>query len=260
MTTQKLKVHFIGSQGDKLSGILDFPVEPPLAYALYAHCFTCGKDSLAAARIASGLAGRGIACLRFDFTGLGESQGNFADTNLSSNVADVVAAADFLRQQYGVPQLVVGHSLGGAAVILASSQITELCALVTVNSSSRTTNLLETLGAEQVKKIEQNGEAEVSIYPRLKARNFVIKKQFVDDLRSYDLSIALAKMKLPYLVLHSENDELTPLSEAQKLLSMARGSVEKKFQLISYADHILMNRDHGIKAGEMIADWVKVYI
>lgn len=254
MQSEKIKVSFANRRGWQLAGIIDRPpgATSTAAYALFSHCFTCGKDSLAAARVSASLAESGIAVLRFDFTGLGQSQGDFAASNLSTNIDDVVAAADFLRREFQAPSLLIGHSLGGIASIFAAQKIAEAQAVVSINSPSDPTHLLLHFG-DRLQEIERLGEAVVPIYPKLRERNFRIQRQFVDDLRRHDLPRALREMQRAYLVLHSANDDLTSLQEAEKLYQMANHP--KQLHILQGADHILTQRQDGIAAAEAIHRW-----
>ncbi|MCK4939211.1 MAG: alpha/beta fold hydrolase, partial [Rhodospirillaceae bacterium] len=169
------KITFTGAHGTALAARLDLPQGQPRAYALFAHCFTCSKDIFAASRIASALTGHGIAVLRFDFTGLGASEGEFANTNFSSNVEDLVAAAGFMRSDFQAPKIIIGHSLGGAAVLAAAKHIAEVEAVVTINAPADPAHVVKNFHCS-LDEIEKNGEAEVS----LAGRTFKIRKQFLD--------------------------------------------------------------------------------
>src|SRR6266699_1651929 len=182
MAPRTQPVSFPGASGAMLSARLDAPDGPPLAYALFAHCFTCAKDTKAAAYISAALAERGIAVLRFDFTGLGGSEGDFANTNFSSNIGDLVAAADFLRKDYRAPAILIGHSLGGAAVLCAAPDIPECTAVATIGSPFDPKHVLGLI-ANSTRAIEREGEAQVEIA----GRAFRIKKQFLDDIRGHRL-------------------------------------------------------------------------
>src|SRR5207342_781770 len=175
MPTERFQ--FTGEGGHQLAATLDLPEREPQAYALFAHCFTCGKDVLAAKRIAVALAEKGIAVLRFDFTGLGSSEGDFANSTFSSNVADLVRAADHLRETHGAPAILIGHSLGGAAILAAAAQIPEAKAVVTIAAPSDPAHVTG-LFADRIEDIQKRGKAEVS----LAGRPFTITRQFLDDI------------------------------------------------------------------------------
>src|ERR1700743_723514 len=185
MPTERFQ--FTGSEGQQLAAALDKPDGEIRAYALFAHCFTCGKDGLAAKRIAVALAARGIAVLRFDFTGLGSSEGDFANSTFSSNVADLVRAADHLRKTYAAPALLIGHSLGGAAILAAAGQIADAKAVVTIAAPSDPGHVTG-LFAGSIEKIRKDGQAEVS----LAGRPFTIKREFIDDVAEQNLMAAVA--------------------------------------------------------------------
>ena len=188
---------------------LDLPSREPTAYALFAHCFTCSKDSKAASYISSSLAAADIAVLRFDFTGLGGSEGDFANTGFSSNIDDLVAAADYLRNEYEAPQLLVGHSLGGAAVLAAAPRIAEIRAVATVNAPADPSHVIRNFSSATA-QIESSGEAEVV----LGGRKFTIRKSFIDDVRSQKLAEILPGLRRALLVMHAPHDKVVDVSNA----------------------------------------------
>ncbi|WP_077338494.1 bifunctional alpha/beta hydrolase/OsmC family protein [Pseudocolwellia agarivorans] len=245
------KVEF--TSGDhKLSGLLETPETNIKFYALFAHCFTCGKDVAAASRISRALTAKGIAVLRFDFTGLGNSDGDFANTNFSSNIQDLVAAADFLRKEYSAPKLLIGHSLGGAAVLGVAEKVKESVAVVTIGSPSDAAHVAHNFAAH-IDDIEANGEAEVS----LAGRNFKIQKQFLDDINSYGNS-HISKLKKALLVMHSPVDSTVNISEAEKIYQAALHP--KSFVSLDNADHLLSNKKDSEYAAEVIAAWASRYV
>lgn len=201
------------------------------AYALFAHCFTCGKDTAAASRISRALTRDGIAVLRFDFTGLGNSDGDFANTNFSSNVQDLVAAAEFLAGDFEAPQLLIGHSLGGAAVLAAAASLNSVKAVVTIGAPHAAEHVVHNFGAS-LDDIRQKGEADVD----LAGRTFKIKKQFVDDLESFQLA-DLGKLRKALLVMHSPLDATVGISEAELIYKAAKHP--KSFVSLDDADHLL---------------------
>src|ERR1700753_2164516 len=186
------------SEGHQRAAPLDLREREPIAYALFAHCFTCGKDVLAARRIATELANKGIAVLRFDFTGLGSSEGEFANSTFSSNVADLVLAADHLRQTRKAPAILIGHSLGGAAILAAAGQIPDAKAVVTIAAPSDPAHVTHLLG-DKVEEIRSQGEVEVS----LAGRPFNIKREFLDDIAEHNLMAQVAKLHQALLGRHS---------------------------------------------------------
>src|SRR6202165_284178 len=207
MPTERFK--FTGSEGQKLAASLDLPRREPEAYALFAHCFTCGKDVLAAKRTAVALAAKGIAVLRFDFTGLGSSEGEFSTSTSSSNVADLVRAADHLRETRKAPAILIGHSLGGAAVLAAAEQIPDAKAVVTIAAPSDPAHVTG-LFKDRIEDIRKHGNVEVS----LAGRPFHIKREFLDDIAEHNLTAHVTKLHKALLVMHSPIDETVRLDNA----------------------------------------------
>jgi alpha/beta superfamily hydrolase len=244
---------FPGADGQKLAARLDAPSGPIKAYALFAHCFTCGKDVFAASRIAQALTEHGIAVLRFDFTGLGASEGEFANTNFSSNVADLVAAADFMRRDHAAPQLLIGHSLGGAAVLAAAGSIPEVKAVVTVAAPSDPAHVKGLFGAS-LAAIEEEGEAVV----QLAGRPFRIKRQFLIDAEEHKLSGKIAALKRALLVMHSPKDTTVDISNAMAIFTAAKHP--KSFISLDDADHLLTRREDAVWVAAVIAVWSERYI
>jgi putative redox protein len=247
------KVEFFGHSGAELAARLDLPSGQVRAYALFAHCFTCSKDFLATRRIAGELARMGIAVLRFDFTGLGSSEGEFGSTNFSSNVADLLGAADFLRRNYQAPAILIGHSLGGAAVLSAARDIPEARAVVSIGAPADAAHLLKSFG-KGVAEIEQAGEAEVV----LQGRAFRVERQFLDDIRSTRLLEAVSALKKPLLILHSPIDQTVGIDNASRIFQAAKHP--KSFISLNDADHLLTRPDDAEFAGHVIAAWVTRYI
>jgi putative redox protein len=247
------KVSFTGAQGVELAARLDFPLGEPRAFAIFAHCFTCTKDTKAATYVSAALAEQGIAVLRFDFTGLGGSEGDFANTNFSSNVADLIAAADYLRAKHGAPEILIGHSLGGAAVLAAAPQITDARAVATINAPFDPAHILHTM-ADARPEIEAAGEAEVV----LAGRPFRIKKQFIEDIQSHRLATGLATMKKALLVMHAPLDKTVGIDNASQIFLAAKHP--KSFVALDQADHLLSRRDDATYAGSVLAAWAARYI
>ena len=237
---------------NQLSGLLETPESDIKFYALFAHCFTCGKDVAAASRISRALTAKGIAVLRFDFTGLGNSDGDFANTNFSSNIQDLVAAADFLRKEYSAPKLLIGHSLGGAAVLGVARKVEESVAVVTIGAPSDADHVAHNFEAH-IEDIETNGEAEVN----LAGRSFKIQKQFLDDIKSYGNS-HISKLKKALLVMHSPIDATVKISEAEKIYQSALHP--KSFVSLDDADHLLTNKKDSEYAADVIAAWASRYV
>ncbi len=247
------RFQFTGSEGQQLAASLDTPEREPIAYALFAHCFTCGKDVLAAKRIAVALAARGIAVLRFDFTGLGSSEGDFANSTFSSNVADLVRAADHLRETRGAPAILIGHSLGGAAVLAAAGQIPDAKAVATIAAPSdpaHVTNFFK----DKIDDIRKHGKVEVS----LAGRPFSIKREFLDDIAEHSLMTHVAKLHKALLVMHSPTDDTVGIENATKIFVTAKHP--KSFVSLSGADHLLTHKGDAAYVAEMIAAWATRYI
>ncbi len=253
MKKSTVDVKFAGSHGLQLAARLDLPLGTPTAYALFAHCFTCSKDSKAAAYISSSLAAAGIAVMRFDFTGLGGSEGDFSNTGFSSNVDDLVAAADFLRAEYEAPKLLVGHSLGGAAVLAAAPRISESTAVATVNAPADPAHVIHNFGAS-LAEIESAGEATVS----LGGRSFVIRKSFIEDACSQNIGAILPNLRRALLVMHAPRDKIVDISNAQKIFIPAKHP--KSYISLDDADHMLTRREDARYAGMVLAAWAARYL
>ena len=244
---------FPGAGGQSLSGRLDTPDGPVRAYALFAHCFTCTKDVYAASRIARALAGHGIAVLRFDFTGLGASEGDFANTNFSSNVQDLAAAAAFMRLRGQAPSLIIGHSLGGAAVLAAAGDIAEVKAVVTIAAPSDPSHVVKLFG-DQRAAIHAQGEAVV----QLAGRPFTIRKQFLLDVAEQNLQEKTARLRRALMVMHSPQDDTVDISNALHIFTAARHP--KTFVSLDHADHLLTRKEDAEWVAAMIAAWSARYM
>jgi uncharacterized OsmC-like protein/fermentation-respiration switch protein FrsA (DUF1100 family) len=251
MPTERFQ--FPGSEGQQLAAALDTPDGPVRAYALFAHCFTCGKDVLAAKRIAVALAAKGIAVLRFDFTGLGSSEGDFANSTFSSNVADLVGAADHLRKTYEAPALLIGHSLGGAAVLAAAGQIPEATAVVTIGAPSDPIHVTGHF-ADSIETIRKDGQAQVS----LAGRPFTIKREFLDDIAEHSLMGHIAKLHKALLVMHAPTDDTVSIDNATRIFVAAKHP--KSFVSLSGADHLLSNRRDSAYVADVITAWASRYL
>jgi uncharacterized OsmC-like protein/alpha-beta hydrolase superfamily lysophospholipase len=247
------KFEFPNAKGERLAALLDLPIGRPNAFALFAHCFTCGKDNLAAKRIAEQLAMSGIAVLRFDFTGLGASEGEFANTHFSSNVEDVVAAADHLRKAYTAPAILIGHSLGGAAVLAAAHRIPEARAVVTIAAPSDPAHVVG-LFKDHVEAIRAQGELEVT----LAGRPFRIKRELLDDVAEQKLHECLITLHRALLVFHSPTDDTVGIENATYIFTHAKHP--KSFVSLAGADHLLTKRSDAIYVANMIAAWAARYI
>lgn len=248
-----VKTLFKGHAGDELAARLDLPAGPIRAYALFAHCFTCTKDILAARSIARELAQMGIAVLRFDFTGLGASAGEFANTNFTSNVEDLIGAADHLRRSREAPAILIGHSLGGAAVLAAAHRIPEARAVVTLGAPADVSHVLHQLGAS-LSDIEANGEATV----KLAGRPFRIARSFVEDARERRLETLIGGLKRALLVMHSPVDQTVGIENATKIFSAAKHP--KSFVTLDDADHLISRPKDAAYAARVIGAWVERYL
>ncbi len=253
MAERSEKVTFTGAQGDILAARLDLPEGQPAAYALWAHCFSCTKDIYAASRVASGLTGHGIGVLRFDFTGLGASDGDFANTNFSSNIGDLLAAVDFMRETLEAPKLLIGHSLGGAAVLAVAGQVPEAKAVCTIGAPADPAHVAE-LFQEQRDEIEAKGEAEVL----LAGRPFRIQKQFLEDIESQKLETTIATMKKALLVFHSPVDATVGIENAGRIFAAAKHP--KSFVSLDDADHLLSRKADATYVADVIDAWVDRYL
>ena len=248
------KIEFTNKAGQKLAARLDLPADiQPMAYALFAHCFTCSKNIKAASHISRALTERGFAVFRFDFTGLGESEGEFEDTNFSSNVEDLVTAAEFMATNYGGPQILIGHSLGGAAVLQAAAKIPSSAAVITIAAPADPGHVAGALG-ESKEIIKRRGEANVN----LAGRTFKIKKQFLDDLASVRMQQTIKNLGRALLIFHSPVDHVVGIENAGKIFQNARHP--KSFISLDKADHLLANPEDSRYVGAVIATWASRYI
>lgn len=247
------RVEFTGSLGHPLAGRLDTPDGPPRGWAVFAHCFTCSKDSKAAAYIARALAEAGFGVLRFDFTGLGGSGGDFGNTHFSSNVDDLVAAADWLRAAHGVPALLVGHSLGGAAVLAAAHRIADARAVATLGAPFDPAHVTRQLGKD-LAVIEAQGEARVT----LAGREFPVRREFVKDVTGQPQAERIRSLRRPLLVLHAPGDTVVDVDNARRIFEQALHP--KSFVSLDGADHLLANQADAQFAAGVIAAWAGRYL
>ncbi|MCS3501022.1 putative redox protein [Bradyrhizobium japonicum] len=251
MPTERFQ--FTGEGSHQLAAALELPDGEPRAYALFAHCFTCGKDTLAAKRISVALAAKGIAVLRFDFTGLGSSEGDFANSTFSSNVADLVHAADHLRKVRTAPSILIGHSLGGAAILAAAGRMPEAKAVVTIAAPSDPAHVTG-LFSEHLDSIRAQGEVEVS----LAGRPFRIKREFLDDIAEQELMKDITGLHKALLVMQSPVDDTVGIDNATKIFVAARHP--KSFVSLDHADHLLTKPADALYAADVIAAWASRYI
>jgi uncharacterized OsmC-like protein/pimeloyl-ACP methyl ester carboxylesterase len=244
---------FPNAKGEKLAAVLDLPEGTPRAYALFAHCFTCGKNVVAAKRIADALTGLGIAVLRFDFTGIGSSEGEFANTTFSSNVADLVAAADHLRKMRQAPALLIGHSLGGAAVLAAADAVEEARAVVTIAAPSDPGHVTH-LFKDQLDAIGEHGEVEVA----LAGRPFRIRREFLADVAEQKLTDRIARLHKALLIFHSPTDDTVGIENAAHIFAAAKHP--KSFISLTGADHLLTKRSDAVYVANVLAAWAERFL
>jgi len=247
------KVMFANARGEKLASILNLPDGKPIAFVLFAHCFTCTKNITAAANIARALGRWQMAVLRFDFTGLGESMGEFAETTFSSQISDLVAAARFLEAQHEAPKILIGHSLGGTAVLHAASQIDAVKAVVTIAAPGDPAHVAHLL-RDSREQIERSGEASVMIG----GRPFTIRKEFIDDIEAHKPKEVIRGLNAALLVMHSPRDRIVGIENASEIFQTARHP--KSFISLDPADHLLSRKEDSFYAGDMIATWARRYL
>ncbi|MBU1212852.1 MAG: bifunctional alpha/beta hydrolase/OsmC family protein [Alphaproteobacteria bacterium] len=251
MPTQRTT--FPGADGHELAARLDLPSGEVRGYALFAHCFTCTKDILAAKRIAQGLARHGIGVLRFDFTRLGHSEGEFANTHFSSNIADLKAAADFLRRSFAAPEILIGHSLGGAAVLAVAGDIPEVKAVATIGAPSDVGHVLAQFSSH-IDEINERGEAEVT----LAQRKFTIRREFIEDVTRHKLTDKISHLKKALLVMHSPIDQTVGVDNASAIFMAAKHP--KSFVSLDQADHLLSREEDAVYVADIIAAWAGRYV
>ncbi len=248
------KIRFENADGNALAARLDRPDgESPCAFALFAHCFTCSKDLRAAGAISRALTRHGIAVLRFDFTGLGESEGEFADTNFSSNVEDLIAAAGYLSEHHEAPRILVGHSLGGAAVLQAAQRLDSVQAVSTIGAPYDPEHVTQHL-QDAVEDIEEKGEARV----QLAGRTFTIRKQFLDDLAATKMETTIRTLGRALLIFHSPVDQTVGANNAAKIFQAAKHP--KSFVSLDDADHLLTDRSDAEYLGVVLGAWAEKYV
>lgn len=246
------KIEFTGALGETLSAKIDLPDGNTKAYALFAHCFTCSKDLKAVGNITAALTEVGIATFRFDFTGLGQSSGNFSDTNFSSNVDDLVAAAEYMQKEFEAPSILIGHSLGGAAVLQAAHRIESVDAVSVIGAPAEPDHVKENFSLS-IDEIEETGEAKVS----LAGRPFTIKKQFLDDLSENSMRTYIRKLGKALMIFHSPIDNTVGIDNAQKIFVAAKHP--KSFISLDEADHLLSNKSDSTYVGKVLGTWAEKY-
>ncbi len=247
------KVTFVGGTGEKLAARLDLPEGTPRAYALFAHCFTCTKDLKGASRLANALTQHGLAVLRFDFTGLGSSEGEFANTNFTSNIADLVAAADWLREHAHAPQILIGHSLGGAAVLAAAHDVPECKAVATIAAPADPSQVTHHFGRAMV-DIEATGSGKINVG----GGSFTITKQFIEDVNTQNLTRAIGALERALIVFHSPYDETVNIENAERIFMAAKHP--KSFVSLDDADHLMHGPQDAAYVAGVISAWVERYL
>lgn len=248
------KVYFENPNGNQLAGYLELPVNrKPHNFVLFAHCFTCNKNFKAVKNICTGLTSKGFGVLRFDFTGLGESEGEFANSNFSGNIEDLLAAAQFLKTNYTAPTLLIGHSLGGAAVLFAAKELPEVKAAATVGTPATVSHITHLL-KDDLDEIESKGMATVNIG----GRPFEIRKQFLQDIEEQKLKTVVAGLKQSLLFLHSPQDTVVEIKNAEDLYRTAKHP--KSFVSLDGADHLLLKKEDSLYVGELIGSWAYRYL
>lgn len=248
------KVKFKNPEGLELSGYLELPLNShPHSYVLFAHCFTCNKNFFAVKNIARALSAKGYGVLRFDFSGLGESDGEFADTTFSGNVEDLLAAAEFLKSEYKAPEMLIGHSLGGAAVVFAAKQLPSVKSIVTIGAPSSPVHVKHLLKSN-LDEIKEKGVAEVNVG----GRNFTIKRNFLDDINTHDLSSFASDLDKAFLIMHSPQDSVVEIGNAESLYKSVKHP--KSFVSLDGADHLLTSNKDSEYAGRVIASWASRYL
>lgn len=248
------RLTFSNHRGQQLAARLDWPLDrPAVAFALFAHCFTCTKNLNAIVNVSRGLTREGLAVLRFDFTGLGDSEGEFADTGFSSNVDDLIAAAQFMAANFQAPQLLIGHSLGGAAVLQAAAAIPSARAVATIGAPADTAHLVG-LFADRRRAIEAEGEAEVV----LAGRSFRIRREFLEDLERTRMEDTIRTLGRPLLLLHSPEDAVVAIENAERIFHLAR--YPKSLVALDGADHLLTNKRDSLYVGSLLGHWAKKYL
>lgn len=250
MAVRNESVNFTGALGDRLAARIELPVGTVRGFALFAHCFTCSKDLAAARRIADGLAERGIAVLRFDFTGLGHSEGEFANTSFASNIEDLVAAADWMRAERRAPTILIGHSLGGAAVLAAAERIPEVKGVATIGAPSDPAHVVHNFG-DRIADIERDGEAEVD----LAGRKFRIRKSFIDALKDHALEATVGRLKRDLLIFHAPLDQTVGIENATRIFLAAKHP--KSFVSLDKADHLLTRSEDSAYVAAVLSGWAE---
>ena len=246
--------NFANAKSQQLSGRLELPATKPVAFAIFAHCFTCNKNVHAATRISRRLRNNGIAVLRFDFTGLGASEGDFANTNFSSNLDDLRSAVAALRESHQAPSLLVGHSFGGTAMLFLANEIEEVRLVAAIGAPSEPAEISKLLGGSTVDRIESDGSAQV----RIGTQAFQISRQFLTDISGASLQKRLGELRKPLVVFHAPNDGVVAIKHAEQIIAAANHP--KSFVSLDTADHLLSRREDSEFVGDVLATWVSRYL
>jgi putative redox protein len=254
MSSRRESVSFAGSSGDLLTARLDLPAGPPRAFALFAHCFTCSKDVAAASRISRGVVDEGFAMLRFDFTGLGASGGEFANTTFSSNVEDLILAAEYLREHHRAPLILIGHSLGGAAVLAAAKHIPEAAAVATVGAPFDPAHVSSLFDPTALAALEQSAEVDVQIG----GRPFRVRRKFLDDVNEQHLNDDIRNLRKALLVMHAPRDEIVNIDNARRIFEAAKHP--KSFVSLDDADHLLTRPADAAYVAAVLGAWAGRYL
>lgn len=248
------RLSFKNQEGINLGARIDFPVDQkPIAYAVFAHCFTCNKNLNAVKNISRALTSKGFAVLLFDFTGLGSSEGEFEDTSFTSNINDLIAASDFLKENYEAPKILIGHSLGGAAALFTAGKLDNIKAVITIGAPFDPYHVTHLL-AGGIEEIKAKGKAKIDIG----GRPFTISKNFIEDLESKDPESVAKDLRKPLLIMHSPTDTTVGITNAAKMYTAAHHP--KSFITLDGADHLLSKKEDSLYAGNMIAAWIEKYI
>ena len=248
------KVQFTNNKGLTLSGYMDMPENGiPIAYAVFAHCFTCSKDLKAIGNIDFSLAKEGIAVLRFDFTGIGESEGEFSDSNYSDYMNDLISSAEFLSSNYKAPKVLIGHSLGGCIAIESAEKIPSVNAVIVIGTPAEPSKL-----SAKLRRTKEKAESEGIAETEIGGIKYKFKKQFFEDLGNHRLEPYIKNLGKPLMVMHSPVDAYTPFEEGKKIFETAGNP--KNFITLDNVDHLMLNKDDALYTGRVIAAWVKKYI
>jgi putative redox protein len=248
MKVQSIKIQFRGGAGHMLDARLETPMEPPRAFAIFSHCFTCTKDTLAVFRVSRQLASKGIAVLRFDFTGLGASEGEFATTNFTSNIADINAAIKYLSERYQAPSLLIGHSLGGTAMLAAASKANSVKAVATIASPSQPDHVLHHFG-QKLELLEQGMPVSITVADQ----QYRIDPQFIHDVRKHNMKYHLMFMNKPVLIFNVVHDALVSGNNADEIKEMVNG--DAVIVNLEDADHVLSDKHDAEFVADMISNW-----